>query len=503
MFQFSGVRTQHADYAKFAPQWKRIRDVMSGQDAVKAGGVAYLPRLTDQTPEDYRAYVGRTLFYNASWRTVSGLIGMMFRKPPSQELPAGFDEYSKDIDMSGTPLDLLAKKIAMEALQMDRVGLLVDFPTVQTSATYAPTVQEAEASGLRPMIQLYPTESIINWKTRRINNRNLLSLVVLTETYSERIDDFKDKIETRYRVLDLDETNGNAYRVRVFRINDRGDDELVSQVYPLMNGTSLLELPFYIVSLDDVGYCVQESPSIDLVDANITHYQVSADLAHGTHFTALPTPVLTGFGEEVPAQGKPPTKLYVGSQSAWLISNDKAKAYYLEFKGEGLGAVERYLDRVESFMALLGARMLAAEKKDAEAAETAAIHRTGENSVLSAIAISASHTLRKALETFSAWAGKTGEVKYDINREFLPFLLDAPKLQALVKSWQAGAFDLEDLFELYKRGDMVDGEKTFEEFKTGLETNSPPPPPVDPNKIDPATGKPFVPPSPTGGGSGS
>lgn len=499
-----GVRTQHPDYAKYLPQWKRIRDVIAGQDAVKAQGVAYLPKLVDQTQIDYSAYLGRALFYNASWRTVSGLIGMMFRKPPNKDVPKGIEDFLKDIDMSGTDFDTFAKKVATEGLSISRGGLLVDFPTVAPSEGYTPTLADAAKNGLRPMIQIYCAESIINWKTRRIANRTLLSLVVLTEDYEiPSADEFGKQIETRYRVLDLDPAN-DFYRVRVYRIDDKGADQLVSQVYPQMDNALLTEIPFYFFGLDDTSPNVDESAIIDLVDANIKHFQVSADLAHGTHFTALPTPVVTGYETPVPTDGKqlPTEKLYVGSQSAWLIPNDKAKAYYLEFQGTGLQAVEKYLDRIEEFIALLGARMLAAEKKDSEAAETAAIHRTGENSVLSAIAISVSKALTNALTMFSKWAGQAEEPTFEINREFLPFVIDAPELQALVKAWQGGAFDLEDLFELYKRADMVDGEKTFEEFKTGLEANAPPPPPappLNPNTNNPETGLPHPKPAPTGG----
>jgi len=50
------VETQHKSYTKMAPKWKRCRDVIAGQDAVKDAGKDYLPALTEQKDDDYKAY---------------------------------------------------------------------------------------------------------------------------------------------------------------------------------------------------------------------------------------------------------------------------------------------------------------------------------------------------------------------------------------------------------------------------------------------------------------
>ncbi|MFX5760945.1 DUF4055 domain-containing protein, partial [Acinetobacter baumannii] len=82
-----------------------------------------------------------------------------------------------------------------------------------------------------------------------------------------------------------------------------------------------------------------------------------------------------------------------------------AKAYFLEFEGQGLDALEKNLSRKENQMAILGARLLEAPQKGVEAAETAGIHRAGENSVLASVAQTLSEGLEKALELFILWAG--------------------------------------------------------------------------------------------------
>src|SRR5712671_6023535 len=97
------VKTQHAQYDAMRDRWQRCRDVTTGQDAVHTAGDRYLPRLRDQLPEEYTAYVRRATFYNATWRTIAGLIGMIFRKPPVTEAPESVKAMLEDVTLQGQP----------------------------------------------------------------------------------------------------------------------------------------------------------------------------------------------------------------------------------------------------------------------------------------------------------------------------------------------------------------------------------------------------------------
>ena len=83
------VNTTHPDYDEAAVDWSRARDVLAGEDAVKAGGENYLPRLDSQTDEEFAAYVKRASFFNATARTSEAYQGLIFRRPPFVKLPEG------------------------------------------------------------------------------------------------------------------------------------------------------------------------------------------------------------------------------------------------------------------------------------------------------------------------------------------------------------------------------------------------------------------------------
>lgn len=465
------VDTQHPLLKTYLPKWKRCRDCSDGQDAVHAAGTAYLPKLKDQEPDDYDAYRLRAGFYNATWRTIGGLLGMMFRKPPQAIIPAGIEAYMPDIDMAGTSLETLARRVALEVLEVGRVGIMVDHPAVEGVTPI--TVAAAQQQGLRPLITTYRAESITNWRYRRVNNRWVLAMVALKETVSEPVDEFEDKQVEQYRVLDLDESD--SYRVRLFRRKDgdKGEWALISEFWPLMGGGKLSFIPFAILGTDGIDCDLDEPPLIDLVDLNLSHYRTNADYEHGCHFTGLPTAVVSGYTPE-----KDGEKFYIGSTSAWVFPDPQVKAQFLEFTGQGLGALQGNLDRKEQQMAVLGARMLTAEKRQVEAAETAAIHRTGENSVLAALATAVSEGLQWALGVFRDWAGVSGEVVYELNRDYNPAMLDAQKLTALLKAVQAGEMSSQSFFELLQRADIVDSETTYEEEQERIGSQGPPRPVV-------------------------
>lgn len=469
------VKAQHPDYVNMLPKWTRCRDAAAGTDAIHNGNQTYLPQLADQNNIDYTNYRDRTTFYNATWRTVSGLQGMLFRKPPVTTVPDDITPMLDDITMSGTPLQIFALEVAEEALTIGRVGVFVDYPIAPGGLTRA----DALAQNLRPLFKMYKAEAIINWKTKQYKNKTVLGMVVLVEENPRPVDEFEDKCVTQYRVLDLPQTtmpNGTIeciFRVRLFEVQIQGGievDVLIDQFYPVINGVNPDEIPFSFIGPDDVSPAVDDPPLIDLVDMNISHYRVSADYEHGCHFTGLPTPVISGYQPK--AEGE---KFYIGSMTAWVFPNPNAKAVYLEFKGEGLTSLENNMKNKEVQMAILGARMLEVQGKGVESADTAAIHRTGEQSMLASIAQTISIGIGKALKTFCAYAGSPdAEVKFEINKDFFPMPMDALTLTALIAGWQNGAYSFETLFDNLKQGDIIPLENTSEEEQAAIKANPSP-----------------------------
>lgn len=474
------VDTTHKEYDANRYKWQRCRDVIQGRDAliqqVKYGakvqygakytgsfynpdytGNDYLPRLINQTDPDYIAYQERAGFFNATGRTLDAFTGMIFAKDPTYKLPTAIEAFVDDITLSGTNLREFSEQVVEQQIAVGRVGIMVDYPSNTPTNL---TVAVAEALNVRPFLRWYSAESIINWRTSYINGAETLTLVVLREVVEVLQDEFVTEEVTQYRVLDLTD---QGYRVRI--IND--DNELVSETFPLQQGAPMRYIPFTVLGANSASTTVQKPPLLDLVDTNLAHYRNSADYEHGLHFTGLPTPYVAGV------QLQEGQTLSIGSMSAWVFPDPSAKAEFLEFKGDGLKTLQQALKDKEQRMAVLGARMLADDKRTAEAFGTIELRTAGERSVLASISRSASDAIERALNWMAEWVGAPQDAEFNLNTDFGAARMAPQMVSALMGAYQGDAMPLSVLFDNFQRGELVNPQMEFEEYEAMLADEGP------------------------------
>ena len=478
----------HPDYDASADAWLSARDVFAGEAAVKAAGERYLPKLESQSTEEYNAYRARASFFNATARTADGFVGLIFRREPTFKLPensAGVGKalaaFVDDADMLGTSLSSYAKNVVSEVVTVGRAGSLVDWEDQAEQRAYA---------------VLYTAEQILNWRTERVNGRNVLTLVVLREVSKKPVageDEFEaDEIE-QLRVLRLVSggKSGWSYQVEIWqqgsKKSKRGKTEWtkVETRIPLRLGKPLPLIPFVFHGPRHSLPVVDKLPLADIIAVNLDHYRLNADYKHGMHFTALPTAWVSGFDKS--------SSLRIGSSSAWVAETPGATAGFLEFTGQGLTTFERAMDRDERLMAVLGTRMLEAQKRVGESADAIELRQSGENSVLSAVSLSVSDSLTHVLR-WVYWWNSTEEtpeaigedrVLVTVNSDFSTKGMASDEITAVVSAWQAGAISRDTMFELFRKGEVLPNGRTNEEEKR-LVTSAPPPvsgtPVGEPNK---------------------
>lgn len=457
------VDTRHDDYEKYITKWRRARDAVAGEDAVHEGKTEYLPMLSKQEPEEYRAMLKRSPYFNASGRTLDALVGMVFRKAPMVQATDGFKQsILKDIDLRGTHIDSLAEKILREELTVYRCGILVEYPRVENAEGLSQA--QVEALNLRPYTSFYKTESIINWREARINNVMQPVMIVLHETYTISDDGYQQETADQYRVLRLED---GIYFQELYRQTGTSSNyELVDVITPLLSNRPLNFIPFYAFGSEENELYIKDAMLLDLFNLNLAHYRVSSDYENGCHYTGLPMLLLAGLqlGEN--------EKIYVGSQTAIVSDNPSAHGEFIEFQGQGLGALEKNLNRKEAQMAAIGARMLAPEKSGVESAEAMQMKHSGEESVLAGIANMISQQLSAMLTFMSVWTGNGQEVTFELNTDFTPVSMTPQKLTALTQALQSGSISQETYFYNLKQGEIIAASRTFEEEQEALQDSN-------------------------------
>jgi len=485
------VNSTHADYDAIAADWGRARDVIAGEDAVKAAGQKYLPRLDCQSEEEYAAYRGRASFFNATARTAEAYVGLVFRRPPAVETGEGagageagvagavggasVGAFVRDADLLGSTLANYARGVVWEVLCVGRAGSLVDWDEVED----------------RAYVSLFKAEDIINWRVERVGGQNLATLVVLREEapgVSAGDDGFRRERVEQIRVLRLVEDGSGClgrpggarggkgkgarrrYQVDVWRRRagsggGEAEWELVETRVPLRRGRPLGTIPFVFHGPRHSRPGVDRLPLGDLIAVNLDHYRLDADLKHGLHFTALPTAWVSGFDKG--------SALRIGASTAWVSEVPGATAGFLEFNGEGLGAIERALDRDERLMAALGGRLLEVQRRAGEEGEVREAPLGGDAVVVGVarLAGSVSESLSEVLRWVYWWSSReaepaevgSGQVGVRLNTDFGVGGMSGQELQAVAMAWQAGAISQDTMFDLLRRREVMPSERTDEE----------------------------------------
>lgn len=284
-------------YNRMLHAWTMIRDCLEGSKAIKLQGDKYLPRPNscDKSTEGnarYEQYKQRAVFYNATARTLNGLVGQVFAKPTILNLDKDRYRYLiANADGSGVSLLQLLKQAERYTMAYGRAGLLVDY----TSTTGA-TVSEAAEGTSRAIIRLYQALNIINW---RLDDLGKPYLIVLKESIEIDLNDsFGTKEVIQYRVLALEFAGTDEQRavVGLFQANGDPDVRGWSILYDA-KGEELKELPFFFIGSENNDPLPDTPPMYDLAELNIAHYINSADHEEACHMVSQPTPVATGISE--------------------------------------------------------------------------------------------------------------------------------------------------------------------------------------------------------------
>lgn len=430
---------RHPQYDKFLSKWTRCRDAADGTDAVKEKGELYLPRLHGQTTAEYNAYKKRALYVNVTARTLNSLVGLVTHRAPDLIYPPAMEAHFKDVDNRGTEFPQLFRWCVNDVLLVGRIGLFVDFPV----------------EGGRGYINAYAAENIINWG---IDNRTYkLNMVLLQEHLYEPASTILEGQEfsltsvLRIRALFLDK-NG-VYRVRVYKQKARGGNpstislEFEEEFTPNINGRPLDFIPFTFITPFGIDTALYKPPMLDIADINLSHYRSSADLEHGRHFTALPVPVVSGLDSD--------KELRIGSQTAWILPDPAAKAYYLEFEGKGLESLEKALKEKMEQMALFSTRLMDTSTRGSESPDSVKMRHASDAATLVDIARAVENGLTRSFTILKDLEGHDGELVIRLNKNFLAMKLTAAELRELTKSYLEGAIDQQTYLWNLQRGDLT------------------------------------------------
>ena len=446
------------EYVKAAECWQIIRDCVEGQQAIKRRGYAYLPEImpSDKTPANRdrnASYQARAVFVGFTRRTLKGLVGQVFAKPPVLELPAAIEELRTNVDGGAVSWDQQAKQAMADAVGPGRCGLYVDYPRLpkrEDGSVAVPTLAQQQAMKLRPSIQYYFAEQIINWRVEMVGGARILTMVNLEESYDVEDDGFEKKTDKQWREIRLVD---GVCEIQIWRKINGVFTRFEDPVRPTgADGKNLDFIPFQFVGADNNDPGIDDPPLLDLANLNIAHYRNSADFEEMVYLLGQPTPWFSGLTEkwvkEVWKDG-----IALGSRAAIPLPMG-AQAGLLQVSESQL-ALEALAQKERQAVAL-GAKLVeqkqvqrtATEANQEEASEASTLQTAAQN-------VSAAYT--KCIEWLGVFVGfvPNDEQKYELNTDFEISRMTVEGRKQLLAEWTGGAISYTEYREILRRAGIA------------------------------------------------
>ncbi len=458
------VTFMRPELRKLLPQYELIEAAVAGEPTVKAAKTKYLPMpdAEDTSPENkarYIAYLLRAVFYNVTRRTLSGLIGQVFMREPVVKVPSLLETVVSDASGGGVSLVQQAKRSLSLTLAYSRSGLLVDYPKTAQGSTIA----DLEAGNIRPTIKTFQAKEIINWRVIQRGSKEVLSLVVLDESYCNSDDGFEMKNSRQYRVLKLVD---NKYVQEIWRENIPTDIDTkttnrnyrIHEVIEMTgsNGEPLDEILFQFLGTENNDTNVDNPNMYDLASINMAHYRNSADYEEACFILGQPTVAVMGISEEwfktvlggvIRFGSRGGIPLPVGGDVKLLQAEENTM-------------IKEAMETKERQMVALGAKLVEQKEVQRTAFETK-VEATSEGSILSSTTKNVTAGYLWALKWCARLVGQPEDaIEFELNTDF-DIARMAPDEQAqLIDSWQKGAITFTEMRQgLRKAGVATEDDK--------------------------------------------
>lgn len=438
-------------------KWGQIRDCISGAETIRAKGTKYLPMPNpqDKSPANkqrFKDYVQRAQFMNATANTIEGLIGQVFSADPVVDMPDAMNLLQEDCDGNGVSLTQRAKKVLADALSFGRACLLVDFPEPPSDEEGKPrdfSRAEMEDGTARPNILQFDPENVINWRTKTVGGKTLLSLVVIQMPYTIRDDGFEIEEGTEWRVLKLDD--GNEYVCEVWRKNNDQAASVNSPPQPFVlektylprdsTGQRLKYIPFTFVGSMNNNESPDKPPMYDISELNIGHYRNSADYEDAVYMVGQGTPVAIGLTSSWVKDVWKDKPMQLGSRG--IVPLPAGGDFKIVQMSENSMPMEAMTQK-EKQMAMLGAQLVEKQEVQRTLGE-AQMERAVIESVLVQCAKNAAQAIQRCLKWAASFYGVPDDkIVYELSTDFAITKLTPEERKQVLAEWQGGLTTFEE-----------------------------------------------------------
>lgn len=456
------------------PRWQKCRDVYAGSEAVRGGGVKYLPQFAGESTSLYEARKTIAALFNGYARTVLASVGLLCDPEPvlSEKMPTTLAAMWENVDGAGMHGAVFTRHLTTAAVVDGFAGIITEYPRLndpridRSKASLAATraletgealdAADVAALGLRPYFILVKVDDVLPiYET--VNGKRTLVLLVRREYVTERKGRFGLQTLQRFRVYELT-PKGVMYE------RWTADSDLASGAKPKRDeGPTLMRnlkgIPWSPLAAGELLSANEYKPTLlDLADLNITHHRIATGILSLEEQACVPTPVRIGCPPiRTLADGTPVyPELVTGPGNTIEVpatNGVSEPVYYLSPPVDVLDPAMTSLENCKAEMGAMGATFLAPEPR---AQETATAHRMDAAAERATIG-TVSRGLKDCLESAFGFAGQyigetAGEVT--VNKDFIGEGVDPALAAVMTAAYQSGGIDFAEYRHFLQTGQL-------------------------------------------------
>jgi hypothetical protein len=422
------------------PDWATINDVRGGTRQMREAGELYLPRHPLESLKSYNSRRKTSYFYNAYEHTLQGLVGMIFRQDPviGNDVPPEIVEDLNNIDNRGTHIDMFLRRVTESVINYGHSFILVDMPPALKTGSNpdgSANLDDYRKAGMRPFWTVYNPTQAVNWRTKTINGKLVLTQITFQEICQEEQGLFGEKEVTRYRVLQPGKWFtfiADPSQVSGFRSEDTGTFAPISDRIPLVC--------VYGKTPDRAFY--SRPLLIDLADLNISHWQLASDYRHILHIANSPVLCRSGYSRTAgKVENYGPNRIIDVAQGG--------DVWWAEHHGYAIDGARTEILDIEQRMSVIGLSLLA-RKPDSQAvtATEKILDSAEQSSALASVARAVQDAAKQCLELHARYVGKHEGGSININNIFDNLSLEPAKLAQYSNMVGLGQLSLETLWQI-------------------------------------------------------
>ncbi len=460
---------QRKAFTNQLPAMTTVRDVICGTEAVRKKRETYLPKGPLETRGAYDSRLRVADVYPATRRTWTGLLGLLFKKPPvlGESVPVEIagkksdttsevvDGWQKNIDNAGTSLNEFVKEFAGNALEDGHCVILVDMPPKVRRADGQPaTLEDETKAGIRPYWTIRRKDQIINWQEEQRQGKTVLALVMIEECLTVPDGMYGEKEAKQYREYRNDNGLITAQIKRKVEKPNSTEVEFVA-VGPPVVISNQTEIPICPAYARKKGTFQSEPMLVGLAEENLRHYRLRTYLEKQL-VLSFPIPVSKGKVRNlgVPADAK--QDLALSPDEILEIDDTQHTDFKLvEPTGAGIAPLAQEIKDCESRMARLGLSLLEPAQQSGKTNTEASGDQIEEQSELDFFRSSVEQAVMQALMFSARFAGLQNGGTFKLESALSKFKLTSEKIKIFSEMVERAQFPVEDFLALLRQADEL------------------------------------------------